>query len=411
MAHAVELAALGPVYGPNPRVGCVLLAPEPDEGAWSNHVGAPRGGPAPDDVGDARPRRVIGEGYHRGAGTPHAEIDALHDARRRGIDPRGATAVVTLEPCSHTGRTPPCAEGLAAAGIGHVVYAVTDPNRLAAGGAEVLRTRGIRVTHAPHERASALNDVWATAVRRGAPFVTLKVATTLDGRVAAADGTSRWITGDLARAHAHEVRRRVDAIIVGTGTVAADDPALTARNADGALAGHQPLRVVVGTREVPAGARLRGPGGELVHLATHDVHVVLAELGGREIRHVLIEGGPTLATAFLRADVVDELHAYTAPLVLGAGAPVVGDLGVDTLAAAAQWRTVHVERLGDDVLMIARRHRPRTARDAADADSDADADATARADAGMGTATALTDSVGNGPPTASETVRARKEPA
>jgi len=301
------------------------------------------------------PRGVLAEGWHRGAGTPHAEAAALAAAREAGVDVRGATAVVTLEPCNHTGRTGPCAVALEQAGVAEVVYAVADPNPVAAGGAEHLAAHGVRVELRPTTAATELTHAWATAAAAGRPYVILKTATTLDGRVAATDGSSRWITGPEARAHAHEVRATVDAIAVGTGTVAADAPALTARRPDGGLAAHQPLRVVVGRREVPPDARLRTEeGGALVHLATHDVTEVLAALAAREVRTLLVEGGPRLATAFLDAGVVDELHAYVAPVLLGAGRGAVGDIGVTTLADAFRWRTHDVRRLGDDVLLTAR---------------------------------------------------------
>lgn len=351
MTRALELAARGPAYGPNPRVGCVLLAPADDT------VPVPEGA-APDAL-DPRPRTVLAEGYHQGAGTPHAEAAALADARGRGVDVRGATAVVTLEPCAHTGRTGPCADALVAAGVGEVVHAVDDPNPLARGGAAVLRAAGVRVVRGLRAaEGAALLHVWLTAVRRGTPYVTLKTATTLDGYVAAGDGTSRWITGAAARAHAHRVRAAVDAIAVGTGTVRVDDPALTARVAghDGVerLADHQPLRVVVGHGGIPPRSRLRGDGGPLLHVPTHDVAEVLRALAAREVRHLLVEGGPTLATAFLAAGAVDELHAYVAPALLGDGRRAVGDLGVRTMADVRRFRTVEVRRVGDDALMVSR---------------------------------------------------------
>ncbi|GMA25941.1 hypothetical protein GCM10025864_37000 [Luteimicrobium album] len=241
--------------------------------------------------------------------------------------------------------------------MAEVVYAVADPNPVAAGGADYLDAHGVRTELRPSDAATELTHAWATSAAAGRPYVILKTATTLDGRVAAADGTSRWITGPEARAHAHEVRAAVDAIAVGTGTVAADDPILTARRPDGGLADHQPLRVLVGRREVPDDARLRTEdGGELVHLATHDVAEVLAALAAREVRTLLVEGGPTLATAFLDAGVVDELHAYVAPVLLGAGPGAVGDLGVTTIADALRWRTHDARRLGEDVLLVARTH-------------------------------------------------------
>lgn len=327
MHRALSLAAQGPSHGPNPQVGCVLLSTS---------------------------GTVVGEGWHRGAGTAHAEVAALDDARARGLDVRGGTAVVTLEPCNHTGRTGPCAVALADAGVSRVVYAVPDPNGAAAGGAASLRARGVDVVGGYlRTDGEQLLRVWLHAVRSGRPFVTLKLASSLDGRVAAADGSSRWITSEEARAHAHAVRERVDAIAVGTGTALEDDPSLTARAPSGALLEHQPLRVVVGHRDVAGAARLHGPGGELVVLRTHDVAEVMASLAAREVRHLLVEGGPTLATAFLRSGVVDELHAYVAPVLLGAGATSVLDLGIDTIAEAIRLSPQHLMSLGPDVLIVA----------------------------------------------------------
>ncbi|QDW64710.1 bifunctional diaminohydroxyphosphoribosylaminopyrimidine deaminase/5-amino-6-(5-phosphoribosylamino)uracil reductase RibD [Oerskovia sp. KBS0722] len=384
MVRALELAARGPVHGPNPRVGCVLLGPVPRPPDSLPDAAAP--GPV-----DASPRVVLAEGFHRGAGTLHAEAAALADARERGVDVRGATAVVTLEPCDHTGRTGPCAQALLDAGVAEVVYAVADPHPVAAGGGERLRAAGVRVAAGLREaEGERLLGPWLVAVRRGSPYVTLKLASTLDGRVAAADGTSQWITGPAAREHAHRVRAQVDAIVVGTGTVMADDPSLTARTTPPASAGsvgpepgraehqplrvaggvvgpepgraeHQPLRVVVGLRDLPPHVRLApggawttDGGGPVLHVRTHDVHVVLAELSAREVRHVLVEGGPGLATAFLAAGAVDEVHAYLAPVLLGAGLGAVGDLGVTTLADAPRFSTHDVRRLGEDVLVVAR---------------------------------------------------------
>ncbi|MBO3093430.1 bifunctional diaminohydroxyphosphoribosylaminopyrimidine deaminase/5-amino-6-(5-phosphoribosylamino)uracil reductase RibD [Cellulomonas dongxiuzhuiae] len=331
MRRALELAARGP-YGPNPRVGCVLLAPD---------------------------GTTLGEGWHRGAGTPHAEVAALADARERGAQVRGATAVVTLEPCDHTGRTGPCSVALLDAGVARVLVAVADPNPVAAGGADRLRAAGVDVvTGVLGEQGVEALGAWLPAVRGGRPFVTLKIATSLDGRVAAADGTSRWITSDVARRHAHALRQQVGAIVVGTGTVLLDDPSLTARAVDGSLVEQQPLRVVVGSRDVPPGARLRGPGGELVQVRTHDPARVLAVLHEREVRHVLVEGGPTLAAAFLAAGLVDEVHAYVAPVLLGAGAGAVGDLGITTISQALRLVPNQVLPLGPDVLVVATPQHP-----------------------------------------------------
>ena len=327
LRRAFELARRGPLHGPNPRVGAVLIG---------------------------RDGTTIGEAWHRGAGTPHAEVAALADAVAHGNDTRGATAVVTLEPCDHTGRTGPCSLALLAAGVRRVVASVPDPNPVAAGGAARLRAGGVEVVLGVLEdEGHALLGPWLHAVRHGRPFVTLKLATSLDGRVAAADGSSRWITSEVARRHAHELRSQVDAIVVGTGTALADDPELTARTADGALVEHQPLRVVVGLREVPAYSRLRGPGGPLLQLRTHEPAAVLESLAGREVRHALVEGGPTLAAAFLRAGLVDEVHAYVAPVLLGAGPAAVGDLGTTTIGAALRLEPAHIQTLGPDVLIVA----------------------------------------------------------
>ncbi|GAA1327206.1 bifunctional diaminohydroxyphosphoribosylaminopyrimidine deaminase/5-amino-6-(5-phosphoribosylamino)uracil reductase RibD [Brachybacterium rhamnosum] len=333
LRRALELAARGPADTPNPQVGCVLLAPD---------------------------GTTLGEGHHRGAGTPHAEADALADAAARGHDPRGGTAVVTLEPCRHTGRTGPCARALREAGVARVVFALPDPGAAEGGGGAELAAAGIDVAGGPaavgEELAESALDLigpWYARAARPAVHVILKTATTLDGRVAAADGTSRWITGPAAREHAHRVRAGVDAIVVGTGTVRADDPALTARPA-GAVAGPQPLRVAVGRRPVPATARIRGSDGRFLQATTHDPALVIAHLAARGVRRAVLEGGPRLGTAFLRAGAVDELHAYLAPVHLGAGAAAVGDLGVTTIDGALRWRTVHVDPLGEDVLLVAR---------------------------------------------------------
>jgi diaminohydroxyphosphoribosylaminopyrimidine deaminase/5-amino-6-(5-phosphoribosylamino)uracil reductase len=322
-ARAVELAALGPAHGPNPRVGCVI----------TDAAGA-----------------TLGEGWHQGAGTPHAEVAALADALSRGRDVSGATAYVTLEPCSHTGRTGPCTGALMDAGIGVVRYAVQDPNPDAAGGGEVLRAHGVDATYVPYAGAEKLNARWLTSLRIGRPYVIAKWASTLDGRTAAVDGTSFWITGEEARAHAHSVRGEVDAIVVGTGTVAADNPSLSARPG-GDEEGHQPLRVVMGERDTAGAAVWRDANA--VAISTHDPAEVLAELHRREARVVLIEGGATVTTAFLAAGLVDEVHAYIAPAILGAGTNAVADLGIVTMSAALRGQDVSSRQVGADTLVIA----------------------------------------------------------
>jgi len=323
MDRAVELALLGPAHGPNPRVGCVIVG---DDGT------------------------SIAEGFHRGAGTLHAEADALAIAAAHGVSVAGATAYVTLEPCNHTGRTGPCAMALAQAGVSRVVYAVADPNPTAAGGAEYLRGRGVEVALESHEGAAAANRRWLVAMARARPYVIAKWAATLDGRTAAADGTSFWITGEEARAHVHEVRATVDAIIVGTGTVVVDDPELSARP-NGVDAPHQPLRIVIGERETPGATVWRDANA--MRVAERDPSVGLDRAWERECRVILVEGGATVTTAFLRAGLVDEVHAYIAPAILGAGPSAVSDLGIGTMAGALRGKDVTVTRLGADTLVTA----------------------------------------------------------
>jgi len=306
MARALELAATpGLPLGPNPRVGCVLLA---DDGS------------------------TVAEGHHRGAGTAHAEADALAHAGERA---RGATAIVTLEPCAHTGRTGPCAVALREAGVRRVVFAQADPNPVATGGAQLLREAGIEVEQGLLEaEAHELNRVWTFAQVHGRPFVTWKFATTLDGRSAAADGTSRWVSSRAARLDTHRLRALADTMLVGTGTVLVDDPALTVRDEHDRPLPRQPLRAVMGERDLPADRRVLDGAAETVHLRTRDPHAALATLRERERQHVFLEGGPTLAAAFLAAGLVDEVVAYVAPVLLGAGLSAVGDLGITTIAAA-----------------------------------------------------------------------------
>lgn len=323
MARARELGAsvLG-TTSPNPAVGAVVLAAD---------------------------GTTAGEGATQPPGGPHAEVRALAAAGERA---RGGTAVVTLEPCAHTGRTGPCADALVAAGVARVVVAVPEPTELAGGGAARLRAAGIDVELGVEQEAAELGSLapWLTGVREHRPQVVWKVAATLDGRVAAADGSSRWITGEPARAAVHRLRATCDAVVVGSGTAVTDDPQLTVRDADGRDAARQPLRVVVDRRgRLPQDARvLDGAAPTLVSRAAGPAEL-LAELFDRDVRRVLLEGGPTLAAAFLRADLVDEAVVHLAPKLLGAGPGLVGDLGISAITGALQFETVEVTLVGGDV--------------------------------------------------------------
>ncbi|MGW6941428.1 bifunctional diaminohydroxyphosphoribosylaminopyrimidine deaminase/5-amino-6-(5-phosphoribosylamino)uracil reductase RibD [Streptomyces xanthophaeus] len=345
MRRAVELAARGlGSTSPNPVVGCVIT----------------------DAAGT-----VVGEGWHQRAGGPHAEVHAL---RAAGAAARGATAYVTLEPCNHTGRTGPCAQALLDAGISRVVYAVADPNQQASGGAATLRAAGVDTTGgllaAEAERGNA---AWLTSVRRGRPHVTWKYAATLDGRSAAADGTSRWISSPESRADVHRLRAESDAVLVGGGTLRDDDPHLAVRGIEGAT---QPLRIALDTRAtLPASARILDdaaptllvvgqdadtrhlPGVDLLRLPLHDgrvaVHDLLAALHARGTRSVLLEGGPVLAGAFLEAGAVDRVIGYLAPALLGAGPAALADAGVSTIAGALRLDLTEAVRIGPDLRITA----------------------------------------------------------
>lgn len=319
MCRALELASTpGVPLGPNPRVGCVLLSPDGTE---------------------------IAEGYHRGAGTPHAEAAALAEA---GPDARGATAVVTLEPCHHTGRTGPCSQALIEAGVTRVVFAQPDPNLVAKGGEAALEAAGVAVEFGLLEReARALNRAWTFAMEHHRPCVTWKFAATLDGRSAAADGSSRWVTSRAARVDSHRLRAQCDVMLVGTGTVETDDPELTVRDEyDGVLA-HQPLRAVMGLRDLDPASRVLNDRAESVRLQTRDPHEALAMLHARDRQHVFLEGGPHLAAAFVREGLVDEVVAYVAPALLGAGTSAVADLGITTITDARRLQISDVTTIGN----------------------------------------------------------------
>ncbi|MGZ0711494.1 bifunctional diaminohydroxyphosphoribosylaminopyrimidine deaminase/5-amino-6-(5-phosphoribosylamino)uracil reductase RibD (plasmid) [Coraliomargarita sp. W4R53] len=323
MRHALSVALTGP-RGINPQVGAVILSSSGE---------------------------ILADGWHRGIGTAHAEVDALSKLVPGAA--RGATAVVTLEPCNHTGHTGPCSAALIDAGIARVVYSVSDPGEESSGGADRLRDAGLDVEAGLlEEDGIALLQSWLSVQSLGRPRVTVKWAQSLDGRAAASDGSSQWITGPEARADVHLRRAAADAIVVGTGTVLADDPALTARTADGSLYAHQPLPVVMGARAVPEDAALRQHPTSFLQYNS-DLTAMLADLGERGVHSVFVEGGPTLASAFVRAGLADEILTYVAPVLLGGDRLAVGDIGVTSITDAKRLSVTSIERLGVDLLVIA----------------------------------------------------------
>jgi len=298
--------------------------------------------------------QLVGEGATEPAGGRHAEVVALDAAGDKG---RGATVLVTLEPCAHTGRTGPCSEALIEAGVSRVVYAVDDPNPEAAGGAQRLRDAGVEVVAGVEAEAARIGAIrpWLFAVQAGRPFVTWKYAATLDGRVAAADLSARWISSAAARADSHAFRAVVDAIVVGSGTVLTDDPHLTARDSDDELLEHQPLRVVLDrSHRTPQHARVLDSAAETLVLDTAVPRFALKALFDRGVRNVLLEGGPTLAGAFVEARCVDEVIAYLAPRLLGAGPAALGDAGIGSLDEGVTLDVDTVTRLGADIKVVAR---------------------------------------------------------
>ncbi len=358
MRQALALAesAIG-LTDPNPRVGCVITTAD---------------------------GRVIGRGHTQQVGGPHAEIMAMRDAAAHGESVRGATAYVTLEPCSHHGRTPPCCDALAAAGIGRVVVAIGDPNPLVAGrGSARLRAAGVEVLDLPpgplQDEANDLNIGFFARMRRGRPWVRMKAAVSIDGRTALPDGTSQWITGEAARRDGHRWRRRAGAIVTGVGTVLDDDPRLDVRLVETVL---QPLRVVLDStlRTPPAARILEAPGRALVCTAAVaperraaleargaevalrpdgagriDLAAVLADLGERGVNEAHVEAGQRLNGSFVLGGWVDELLVYVGPKLLGSGRDLAAFGPLATLSDAPGFAFHDVAKIGDDLRIIARR--------------------------------------------------------
>ena len=314
MARAIECASygLGKTF-PNPIVGAVITSATGE---------------------------FISEGYHQGA--DHAEVVAIRDAKEI---PAGSILYVSLEPCNHHGKTPPCVDAIIESGFKKVVYAISDPNPVAAGGSERLRGAGIEVVsgigavQAIHE-----NRAWLTKIEKSRPRITWKIASTMDGKVTAADGSSKWITGELARADVAKIRAQADAIVTSTATVIADDPLLTSKGL-----GKNPVRIVMGLSEIKGDSQILGSDAETVLIKSHDFKELISMANDRGFNQLLIESGPTLGTALLRADLIDEIILFQAPTFLGSGKPSIGDLGISNISARLDFDITDVEVIGADL--------------------------------------------------------------
>lgn len=326
MLHAIALAekAFGKT-APNPIVGAVII----------------------DGAG-----HIVGAGFHDRMQSPdHAEILALKAA---GDSARGATMVVTLEPCNHSGATPPCTQAIIKAGISTIVFALKDPNPQAAGGEEILRNAGITVQSGVCEKESAYsNRAWLMKIKKGRPYFTWKVAATLDGKVAALDGTSKWITSAASRDDVQILRRSVDAILVGTNTVIVDDPHLVPR---GEFAGYtaNPLRVICGERELPTTAKIFDSSARSLVVKSRDLDQLVEVLNQQGVNHVLVEAGPTLATAMLEAGLLDELVIYQAPSIIGTGKAFISEFGAKTIEDRLIMDHIDTQILDGDIKSIYR---------------------------------------------------------
>jgi diaminohydroxyphosphoribosylaminopyrimidine deaminase/5-amino-6-(5-phosphoribosylamino)uracil reductase len=327
MSRALALAGNSPLYGENPQVGAVLI----------------------NDAGE-----ILAEGLHKGAGTPHAEIDALRNLAAKNLTADGLTAVVTLEPCNHVGKTGPCAQALIEAGVKQVVFGTYDPGKTEGGGRFTLEEAGVAVvSDVLRDECLQLIAPWFTNKFKKRPYVVIKWAASVDGRTAALDGTSKWITGAEARADVHARRAASQAILVGTNTVELDDPELTARKPDGSLYETQPLRVIVGERSLNEAARVFNADAETVQFKTHDLHSVMQQLFERGFRQIFVEGGAELESALIGAGFADEFLIYVAPKLIGGPATAIREIGVSTIADAVELEFIETKKLGADILIRA----------------------------------------------------------
>ena len=314
MARAIDCArlGLGNTY-PNPIVGAVITSATGE---------------------------IVSEGFHQGG--DHAEVIAINTAKEI---PAGAILYVSLEPCSHHGKTPPCVDAIINSGIKKVVYAANDPNPAAAGGADRLRAAGIEVESGIGEVQARLeNRAWLTKMELGRPRITWKIASTMDGKVAASDGSSKWITGELARTDVAHMRSQFDAIITSTATVIADDPLMTSKGF-----GKNPVRIVMGRTEINAGAQIMDSSAETIFIKSQNLKDLIALANERGFNQVLIESGPTFGTALLREDLIDEIVLFQAPTLFGSGKPAIGDLGITHISGRLDFEISDVEMIGSDL--------------------------------------------------------------
>ena len=314
MARAIECAriGLGKTF-PNPIVGAVITSATGE---------------------------FISEGFH--SGTEHAEVIAIAAAK---VIPAGSIIYITLEPCNHQGKTPPCTQALIDAGIEKVVYAVSDPNPIAAGGAEKLRNSGIEVVAGLLESEAAfVNRAWLTKIAKHRPRITWKIASTMDGKVAAKDGSSKWITSELARADVALLRSQADAIVTSTATVIADNPLLTSKGA-----GKNPVRIVMGETEISPDSQVLNSDAETVVIKSHNFQELISLSSQRGFNQILVESGPTFGTALLKADLVDEIILFQAPTFFGSGTPSISDLGINSISQRRDFDIADVEVIGADL--------------------------------------------------------------
>ena len=317
LKRANELACLGlGLTGSNPIVGAVVVG---IDGA------------------------IIGEGFHKSG--PHAEVVALEQAADLA---NGATLYVTLEPCNHQGKTGPCTEAIIKAGIAKVVYAVRDPNPLASGGAKALEAAGIEVIFSNVPEISNCNRAWLHKVKTSRPYFVWKIATTLDGRTAAVDGSSKWITGEESRAEVSKLRSESSAILIGTATALADNPNLIPRDLETTRQSN-PVRIVMGLREIPSEFNLHNDAAETVFLRTHDFAELLKLCAERDFNQVFVESGSELGTALLKAGFIDELVIFQAASLLGSGQSFVGDLGATKISEKMDFTIKAVAQFGNDL--------------------------------------------------------------